>query len=90
MMQEKNHKSSSSNGGALLSVFFLTPSLMNLQGIYKLQWLGRHEMRCQVSLIHDCFQKIAAKTRQKPYFRGKTVSVCTDPAPPACLLEGDL
>jgi len=55
MMQEKNNKSSSSNGGALLSVFFLTLSLVNLEGIYRLQWLGEHETRCQVSLIHGCF-----------------------------------
>ena len=89
MMQEKNHKSSLSNGGALLSVFFLTPSLVNLD-IYKLQWLGKRETRCQVSLIYGCFQRMAAKTRQKLRFCDKTVSVCTDPAPPACLLEGDL
>jgi len=38
-MQEKNQKSSSSNGGALLSVFVITLSLVNLQGIYRLQWL---------------------------------------------------
>jgi len=89
-MEEKNHKSNSSNGGAFLSVFFLTLSLVNVQGIYKLQWLGEHETRCQVSLIHKCFQKIATKMRQKPRFRGNVVTFCFDPAPAVCLLEGDL
>ena len=57
-MQEKNHKSSSSNGGVLLSVFFLTFSLVNLQDIYRLQWLGEHETRGRVFdprlLQEDC------------------------------------
>ena len=58
MMQEKNNKSSSSNEGALLSVFFLTLSLVNLQGIYRLQWLKKHETSRQVLLIEGYFQKI--------------------------------
>jgi len=62
-MQEKNNKSCSSNRGALLSIFFLTFSLVNLQGIYRLQWLGERETKGHVLLIRGSLYRLAIEMR---------------------------
>jgi len=103
-MQEKNHKNSSSNGGAFLSFCFLT---LSSEFIGYLQaavvWGARNEVPGVIDprlLSEDycrnaaprwsmIFQKIATKMRQKPQ-KGNAVTVCFDPALAVYLLEGDL
>ena len=90
MMQEKNNQSSTGNENTLLSVFYLTLSWVNLQDIYRLQWLREYEMRGYVFLIRGSIHRIVVETWQKTSFRGLIRHACSDPIPVVSLLRGEV